>query len=151
MWVPTVLKNNSGLSSSWVGRPAGRAHSGAFLAADSSVAQGSWLQRHWCSSRVARSAAACRRGLSHDRPLHAEHLVSVTWCQSPGEHVSDETAHAPSLSQRDPAVLQHCVRRFAVASNAEHGSVERSAPFLEPGLVTTGVTVGPCCTFRNDT
>ena len=46
-----------------------------------------------------------------------------TWCQSPGEHVSDETAHTPSLSQRVPAVLQRCVRRFAVASNAEHGSV----------------------------
>ena len=45
------------------------------------------------------------------------------WCQSPGEHVSDETAHAPSLSQRVPAVLQHCVTRFAVASNAEHCSV----------------------------
>ena len=70
-----------------------------------------------------------------------------TCCQSPVEHVSDETAHTPSLSHRVLAVLQHCVRRFAVASNAEHGSVQRSAPFLEPGLVTTGVTAGPCCTF----
>ena len=28
---------------------------------------------------IARSAAACRRGLSQNTPLHAEHLVPVTW------------------------------------------------------------------------
>ena len=104
-WVPTVLKNNGGLSSSRVGahrssgrspassrvgRPAGGArsllpagswhtesHSGAFLAADSSVKQGSWRQRHRCSSRVARSAAARRRGLPQSRTIRR---VVSTWC-----------------------------------------------------------------------
>ena len=28
--------------------------------------------------------------------------MQSTWCQTPGEHVSDETAHTPSLSQRGP-------------------------------------------------
>ena len=55
---------------------------------------------------------------------------------SPGEHVSDETAHTPSLSQRVPAVLQHCVSRFAVRSHAEQSPISWRAPFLEPGPVT---------------
>ena len=110
-WVPTVLKKNSGLSSSWVGarRSSGRSpasswvgrtagcartsaplhgglhhwrlrtesHSGAFLAADSSVAQGSWRQRHWCSSRVARSARRAG-GVAACRAPGASHLLSMS-------------------------------------------------------------------------
>ena len=73
--------------------------------------------RLWFSSRVARSRR--QDGVSRK----TIRCTPSVWCQSPGEHVSDETAHTPSLGQRDLAVLQHCVRRFAVASNAEHSSV----------------------------
>ena len=79
-----------------------------------------------------------------------------TWCQSPGEHVSDETAHTSSLSQRVPAVLQHCVRRFAVASNAAlvawiNGSSAVRTPVSDPlerarvhaYATGNGATVGP--------
>ena len=90
--------------------------------------------------RRTRFLASCAFGAlaeSH-APLRREDGVSrrtirrtpSTWCLSPGEHVSDETAHTPSLSQRDPAVLQHRVRRFAVASDAEQllHLTERSIP-----------------------
>ena len=98
------------------GRLCTESHSGAFLAAP--------------MSRKVHGVNAIGAPAESHAPLRGAGGVSrrtirrvpSTWCQSPGEHVSGETAHAPSLSQRVQAVLQHCVRRFAVASNAEHGS-----------------------------
>ena len=117
--VPTVLKKTSGLSSSRVGarRFLGRSP------ASSGVGRPAGGARTFCSSfreiapRKVHGVNAIGAEVESHAPLrHAGRVSRMTirrmqsnWCQTPGEHVSDETAHTPSLSQRDLAVLQHCV------------------------------------------
>ena len=131
--VPTVLKNTSGLSSSrvgarrflgrspassGVGRPAGGART--FCSSFREIAQSLTLVPSLLQiplSRKVHGVNAIGAEVESHAPLrHAGRVSRITirrmqstWCQTPGEHVSDETAHTPSLSQRDPAVLQHCV------------------------------------------
>ena len=126
---------------------------------------------HLCSSRefapretahrVSLWCFPCRRPLS--RKVHGVNAIGApaeshaplrraggcmpsTWCLSPGEHVSDETAHSPSLSQRVPALGQHCVRRFAVASNTARVAWVNGSSAVRtracPHATGNGATVG---------